>query len=84
MTKDKVADNNLVLTVLPTIIKKNLTTRQSEVLGLIAEGLPNKQIAYKLGVSEATVKLHINALLRSLGVTNRTQAVITAQKMGIL
>ncbi len=61
-----------------------LTKRQTQVLGLVAEGKSNKQIAYEMGVSEATVKLHINALLRTLGVTNRTQAVITAQKMGLL
>ncbi len=63
---------------------KSLTNRQSQVLDLIAEGKSNKQIAYEMGVSEATVKLHINALLRSLNVTNRTQAVITAQKMGLI
>jgi DNA-binding NarL/FixJ family response regulator len=64
--------------------KKNLTNRQSQVLDLIAQGKSNKQIAYDMGVSEATVKLHINALLRSLKVNNRTQAVITAQKMGLI
>lgn len=63
---------------------KNLTARQSQVLNLVAQGMSNKQIAYEIGVSEATVKLHINALLRSVGATNRTQAVITAQKMGII
>ncbi len=63
---------------------KNLTNRQSQVLELVAQGMSNKQIAYKMGVSEATVKLHINALLRSVGANNRTQAVITAQKMGII
>lgn len=63
---------------------KTLTHRQSQVLDLIAEGKSNKQIAYEMGVSEATVKLHINALLRSLNVNNRTQAVITAQKMGLI
>lgn len=63
---------------------KTLTNRQSQVLDLIAQGKSNKQIAYEMGVSEATVKLHINALLRSLRVTNRTQAVITAQKMGLI
>ena len=62
----------------------NLTNRQSQVLDLIAQGKSNKQIAYDMGVSESTVKLHINALLRSLHVSNRTQAVITAQKMGII
>lgn len=65
-------------------LKKNLTNRQSQVLDLIAQGKSNKQIAYDMGVSEATVKLHINALLRSLKVNNRTQAVITAQKMGLI
>ena len=63
---------------------KTLTNRQSQVLDLIAQGKSNKQIAYEMGVSEATVKLHINALLRSLKVTNRTQAVVTAQKMGLI
>lgn len=63
---------------------RSLTNRQTEVLGLIAQGLPNKQIAYRLGVSESTVKLHINALLRCLNVNNRTQALITAQKNGIV
>ena len=65
-------------------LQKNLTNRQSQVLDLIAQGKSNKQIAYDMGVSEATVKLHINALLRSLKVNNRTQAVITAQKMGLI
>lgn len=63
---------------------KTLTNRQSQVLNLVAQGMSNKQIAYEMGVSEATVKLHINALLRSVGATNRTQAVVTAQKMGII
>ena len=63
---------------------KTLTTRQSQVLDLIAQGKSNKQIAYDMGVSESTCKLHINALLRSLHVSNRTQAVITAQKIGLI
>lgn len=63
---------------------KNLTNRQSQVLDLIAQGKSNKQIAFDMGVSESTVKLHINALLRSLHVSNRTQAVVTAQKLGII
>lgn len=63
---------------------KILTPRQSEVLSYVAEGMSNKQIAYKMGVSEATVKLHINALLRAVGATNRTQAVIIAQKIGLI
>ena len=63
---------------------KTLTNRQTQVLDLIAQGKSNKQIAYDMGVSESTVKLHINALLRSLHVNNRTQAVITAQKIGLI
>ena len=63
---------------------KKLTTRQFEVLRYLAQGLSNKQIAYQMSVSEATVKLHINALLRAMGATNRTQAVIKAQKMGVI
>ena len=66
------------------LAQRMLTNRQQEVLKLIAEGKSNKQIAYEMNVSEATVKLHINALLRTLNVNNRTQAVITAQKLGIL
>lgn len=63
---------------------KVLTPRQSEVLRYVAQGLSNKQIAYNMSVSEATVKLHINALLRAVGATNRTQAVIIAQKKGLI
>lgn len=63
---------------------KKLTNRQSQVLSFVAQGMSNKQIAYELRVTEATVKLHINALLKSIGATNRTQAVIIAQKMGLI
>ena len=79
-------NNNLDYSSYNTLnsFKKNLTNRQSQVLDLIAQGKSNKQIAYDMGVSEATVKLHINALLRSLKVNNRTQAVITAQKLGLI
>ena len=63
---------------------KTLTARQAQVLDLIAQGKSNKQIAYDIGVSESTVKLHINALLRTLHVNNRTQAVVTAQKIGLI
>ena len=64
--------------------KYRLTPRQVEVLRYLALGLQNKQIAYEMNVSEATVKLHINALLRHLHVENRTNAVVTAQRLGIL
>ena len=60
-----------------------LTPQQFRVLTMIAEGLLNKQIAYDLGVSEATIKAHVTAILRKLGVTNRTQAVLMAGKLAI-
>lgn len=63
---------------------KVLTDRQEQVLKLAASGFSNKQIAYELGVTESTVKLHINSLLRNFGATNRTQAVMIAQKHGLI
>ena len=84
LTIDCANQKNCRLSDHKDIKSKGLTGRQQEVLLLIAEGKSNKQIAYELDVSEATVKLHINALLRSLGVTNRTQAVVTAQKQGLI
>jgi DNA-binding NarL/FixJ family response regulator len=61
-----------------------LTPRQREVLALLAEGHPNKRIATRLGVSEATIKIHLGAIFRSLEVANRTQAVRAAQRLGLL
>jgi DNA-binding NarL/FixJ family response regulator len=52
-----------------------LTDRESEVLGLLAKGLANKQIAVSLGISEHTVKFHVSSIYAKLNVTNRTEAV---------
>ncbi len=60
-----------------------LTPQQVRVLMMLSEGLLNKQIAYELGVSEATVKAHVSAILDKLGVDSRTQAVIAASKIGV-
>jgi DNA-binding NarL/FixJ family response regulator len=60
-----------------------LTPQQVRVLMMLSEGLLNKQIAYELGVSEATVKAHVSAILDKLGVDSRTQAVIAAAKIGV-
>lgn len=57
-----------------------LTPRQVEVLGLLARGLPNKSIARELGLSEATVKVHLLAIFRVLQARNRTEAVVAAQR----
>jgi DNA-binding NarL/FixJ family response regulator len=59
----------------------SLTPQQVRVLMMLSGGLLNKQIAYELGVSEATVKAHVSAILQKLGVESRTQAVIAAGKI---
>ena len=59
----------------------NLTPRQLAVLDLLAEGKANKIIAYELDISEITVKAHVSAILRKLGVSNRLQAVIAAKDL---
>jgi DNA-binding NarL/FixJ family response regulator len=61
-----------------------LTPRELEVINLIAEGLPNKNIASKLGISEHTVKFHVNAILTKLGAQSRTEAVVRATRMGLI
>jgi len=61
---------------------RTLTPQQARVLGMLAEGLLNKQIAYELGVSEATIKAHVSAVLQKLNVDSRTQAVIRLSKIG--
>lgn len=60
-----------------------LTPQQVRVLMMLSEGLLNKQIAYELGVSEATVKAHVSAILQKLSVDSRTQAVIAAGKIAV-
>lgn len=61
----------------------SLTPQQVRVLMMLSEGLLNKQIAYELSVSEATVKAHVSAILQKLGVESRTQAVIAAGKIAL-
>lgn len=60
---------------------QSLTPQQTRVLGMLGEGLLNKQIAYELGVSEATVKAHVSAILLKLRVDSRTQAVIQVSRL---
>ncbi len=61
-----------------------LTSRQLQILPLLAEGLPNKRIAQTLGVTEGTVKQHLKELFRRLNASNRTQAVKEARRLGLL
>ena len=60
-----------------------MTGRQSEVLALLIQGKPNKLICRDLGLAEGTVKIHVTAILRALGVANRTQAVIAVSRLGL-
>lgn len=64
---------------IPPLLRQ-LTPRQYEVFNLIRQGDSNKIIAYKLGISECTVKVHVKKIMKLLGATNRTQAVFLAQK----
>lgn len=65
-------------------VDRRLTPRQIEVLQMIVEGSPNKNIAAKLDLSEATVKAHVSAIMRALNVSNRTQAVREARLLGLV
>ena len=60
-----------------------LTPREREVLEMVAEGLPNKLIARRLAISEATVKAHLTRIFERLGVSDRTQAALWAQRHGL-
>lgn len=62
---------------------RELTPQQFRVLMMLADGLLNKQIAYELGVSEATIKAHMTAILKKLGASNRTQAVVATARLQI-
>ncbi len=61
----------------------HLSARELDVLRCVAEGLPNKLIARKLGISEKTVKAHLTRIFQQLGVTDRTQAALWAKEHGI-
>ena len=61
-----------------------LSPRQVAVLEQLALGLSNKQIAHELGIAEPTIKMHISALLRALGVQNRVQILIKAKQLGFI
>ena len=74
ITEDQNVEENL----------KILPARQIDVLGLISKGYSNKQIAYELGLTEGTVKLHVTAILKLLKVYNRTAAVIEAARLGLI
>lgn len=61
-----------------------LTTRELEVVQLLSDGLTNKEIAQRLGISDHTVKFHLNGIMGKLGVDTRTEAVVHAARLGIV
>ncbi|MEM2854028.1 MAG: response regulator transcription factor [Candidatus Bathyarchaeia archaeon] len=61
-----------------------LTKQEMEILGLMAEGLSNKEIAFRLGLSERTAAFHVSNILQKLGVRSRTEAVVKAKERGII
>lgn len=69
---------------LPALLLDPLTSREMDVLRLLAEGLPNKLIESRLAISEHTVKFHINAILGKLGAQSRTEAVTMAVRWGLV
>lgn len=67
-----------------TVAGTVLTNREREILALLADGLGNKQIAARLGISTSTVKTHLELLFEKLGVSSRAEAVATGVKRGLL
>jgi DNA-binding NarL/FixJ family response regulator len=63
---------------------ETLTERELEVLGLLAQGMPNKEIAAHLTISERTAKFHVSSIMGKLGATNRTEAVSLAAHRGLI
>jgi DNA-binding NarL/FixJ family response regulator len=68
---------------LPALVE-TLTPRESEVLQLLAQGLANKAIAERLGISDHTAKFHVNAILGKLGAQSRTEAIVQAARLGLV
>ena len=66
----------------PSKALEALTPRETEILGCLTEGAPNKLIARQLGITEATVKIYVKSLIRKIGVQNRTQAALWAIQAG--
>jgi DNA-binding NarL/FixJ family response regulator len=67
-----------------SVSEEALTAREREVLQLLAQGIPNKQIAQRLHISEHTVKFHVSAIMTKLNAASRTEAVTTAARRGLL
>ncbi len=71
-------------TASPEPLVEPLTPREQEVLALLAEGLGNKALALRLGITESTAKFHVNAILGKLGVESRAEAIVQALRLGLV
>ena len=80
---DPKAARELLSARAPGSALESLSPREREVLVMVAEGLPNKVIARRLSISEKTVKAHLTSVFRQIGVTDRTQAALWAQRHGL-
>jgi DNA-binding CsgD family transcriptional regulator len=68
----------------PQELAEALTPRELDVLQLLSQGLANKLIARRLGISEHTVKFHVNAILGKLGAQSRSEAIVQALRLGLV
>ncbi|NBR29249.1 MAG: DNA-binding response regulator [Betaproteobacteria bacterium] len=68
----------------PSMARAHLTPRQLDVLRLLCQGMTNKDIGRTLDIGNATVKIHVSSILRSLNVTSRLQAAIVARRLGLI
>ena len=84
IAKDLLAGNRQGGAVEPTLEFEELTPREIEVLRMMAEGLGNKEIAARLGISDHTVKFHISSILAKTGASTRTEAVTLGIRMGLI
>jgi DNA-binding NarL/FixJ family response regulator len=85
---DPEVTQNLVARVQPrnglTAAPEDLTPREIEVLRMLAEGLGNREMASRLGISDHTVKFHVSSILDKLGAASRTEAVTLGIRMGLI
>ncbi len=81
---DYLLPSPLASRTLPVSLVQALSPREIEVLGMLAEGLGNKEIAWRLGISEHTVKFHVSSIFTKLDVSSRTEAVTLGYRLGLI
>jgi len=86
---DRIEHAEAVLSLPPAALEdaaivETLTTREHDVLALVADGLPNRDIAARLGISDHTVKFHLASIFGKLGVSTRTEAVQRGLRLGVI